>query len=211
MFKKAIYLLLVFSIFFSILAPSTLANEGESESAIDGELNEGESVVDFTDINTTNVGYIPSSLPITLVPPPTLINPIDTMERQKSWYITSKSYQGLTYGGWLYAGASTTSGGSLSATHTRSVSNTFSGTLEVPLKTLTGSIGFDITDSKEVSVTYTSKEYPYGNYRLQYRHVYQTYNVKQDLKYDSRASVSYGTRYIYPKKWVERQYRVIKF
>ncbi|WP_040982900.1 hypothetical protein [Oceanobacillus jeddahense] len=37
-------------------------------------------------------------------------NEITPFARSKRWFATSKTYQGLTYGSWQYAGASTTSG-----------------------------------------------------------------------------------------------------
>lgn len=55
-----------------------------------------------------------------------------------------------------------------------------------------------------------SQEYPNGNYRLEYRHVYKKYKVKQEQKYDPRGKV-YDTQYVYPEQWIERQYRVVKF
>lgn len=75
---------------------------------------------------------------------------------------------------------------------------------------MTATLGFDITDSWGVTVSYSSKEYPSGRYRLEYRHVYKTYKVKQEQKYDRRG-IARATRYLYAKKWVERQYRVVEF
>lgn len=214
MFKKALYLLLAIAMFFSLLAPNTLAAEDdvfEPDSSIEGGLNENESVVDYTEITPVSIEEIntPITLPVfeTL---PTLPGMVDTMERRLNWYITSVSYQGLSYSPWYYAGASTISGGTLSASHSKSVANTFSGTLEVPIETMTATLGFDITDSWGVTVSYSSKEYPSGRYRLEYRHVYKTYKVKQEQKYDRRG-IARATRYLYAKKWVERQYRVVEF
>lgn len=35
--------------------------------------------------------------------------------------------------------------------------------------------------------------------------------VTQEKKYDRRATASYGTAYVYPKKWLEREYRVVEY
>ncbi|OZI11705.1 hypothetical protein CEW92_10415 [Bacillaceae bacterium SAS-127] len=68
---------------------------------------------------------------------------------------------------------------------------------------------FDISKQWSETVSYSTHSYPKGKYRLQYRHVYKEYKVKQDKKYHPRAK-TLETRYVYPKKWVERQYRVVK-
>lgn len=132
-------------------------------------------------------------------------------ERGKQWYLTNEGYVGLSYGGWKYAGASTVSGGSLHANHTSNVSNTYTGSLQASARNIQGLVGFNINYSWGESVGYTSKSYSKGRYRLEYRHVYKKYKVKQELKYDRRGRVVYATKYVYPMKWVERQYRVVKF
>ncbi|SIT71604.1 hypothetical protein [Edaphobacillus lindanitolerans] len=138
-------------------------------------------------------------------------NLITPFERRKGWYGVSSTYQGLTYGSWLFAGASTISGGRLTASHTKTVANRYSGTLKIPIKSLESVVGFDTTKSWSQTVGYVSDSYPNGRYRLEYRHVYKKYKVKQEQKYDRRAPVVYDTKYVYPQKWVERQYRVVKF
>lgn len=50
---------------------------------------------------------------------------------QGSIYAVSKSYIGHSYSGWKYAAGSTISGGFLTASHIKSVSNTYSGSLTV--------------------------------------------------------------------------------
>ncbi|GIN66376.1 hypothetical protein J41TS2_17970 [Bacillus sonorensis] len=130
--------------------------------------------------------------------------------RSLMWFGVSKTYQGLSYSSWKYAGASTVSGGRLTASHTKTVANRYSGTLKIPLRDLEGVVGFDVTDTWSQTVGFVSKEYKKGRYRLEYRHVYKKYKVKQEQKYHPRSKV-YATKYVYPQKWVERQYRVVKF
>lgn len=215
MFKKALYAFLAIAMFFSLLVPNASAFEGDvvgSDDSIDGGLNEGETVVDYTEVTPISIEdvTIPTFTEPLLPTLPTLPGLVDTMERRLVWYITNVQYYGQTYSPWYYAGASTLSGGVLTATHTRSVTNTFSGTLEVPLHTMTAAVGFDITDDYSVSVSYSTRDYPSGRYRLEYRHNYKTYKVKQEQKYDRRGTAR-ATRYLYAKQWVERQYRVVKF
>lgn len=128
--------------------------------------------------------------------------------------LTLFSYKGLSYGPWLYAGASTIDGGTLSASHSNSISNSYTGTLNTTVKAVNASVGFQITKNSTEIVSFTSNPYPKiagKGHRLQYRHVYKRYSVKQERKYDRRASVVCGTAYVYPRQWVERQYRVVTF
>src|SRR5690625_3738860 len=137
-------------------------------------------------------------------------NVITPFERRLKWYVMSSAYQGLSYGAWKYAGVSTLSGGVLSASHTKTVAHRYTGTLQVPLKTLKTAVGFDATKTWSKTVSYSTKAYISGRYRIEYRHVYKKYKVKQQKKYDRRTK-AYDTKYVYPQRWVERQYRVVKF
>lgn len=182
------------------------ANENEQlNEDLYSDLAEGEEVVDtFTELvledeemdNEILVDEDSSSFGI--------------LERRKQWFATSTTYMGLSYGSWRYAGASTLSGGTLSASHTSTVANRYSGTLKIPVKKLDTVVGFDVTLTTSKTVGYSTKSYPKGKYRLEYRHVYKKYKVKQEQKYDRRTK-TYDTKYVYPQKWVERQYRVVKF
>ncbi|WP_162986408.1 hypothetical protein [Virgibacillus sp. Bac332] len=53
------------------------------------------------------------------------------VHKDKKWYAVSKSYIGHSYSGWKYAAGSTISGCFLTASHIKSVSNTYSGSLTV--------------------------------------------------------------------------------
>lgn len=135
-------------------------------------------------------------------------------EANLRWFAMKKTYIGLSYSGWKFAGASTISGGVLHASHTKSISNTFSGNLMVTVKALQGLIGFDTTATSTSTVGYSTPNLPKlagKGHRLEYRHVYKKYKVTQEKKYDRRATKSYGTAYVYPQEWAERQYRVVVF
>ncbi|MEC1179515.1 hypothetical protein P9B03_13535 [Metasolibacillus meyeri] len=202
-FFKASFLL-CFSLALFVFNSHASANELDTD--INAGLSNGEIVVDtFTELIPTN-GVIREEI---FFENDDLIS---TQERRLRWFAVSSTYQGLTYGAWQPAGASTISGGRLSASHTSTVSHRYSGTLKVPIKTLDSVVGFDVTKSWSETVSYTSTEYPTnGRYRLEYRHVYQKYQVKQEQKYDSRVEKVYDTQYVYPEKWIERQYRVVQF
>lgn len=183
----------------------TESSASELDADVNSGLAEGEVVVDFTEVLDDKV--IGTEVPIeNLISP---FNP-NLRERQLTWYVTGKVYQGLVYGDWNYAGASTVSGGTLTASHNSTVANRYSGTFMVPLKSLEAVIGFDVTKSWSVTVGYSSPSYPNGNYRLEYRHVYEKYKIEQDKKYHSDGP-SYDYTITYADKWVERQYRVVKF
>lgn len=185
-----------------IKTTSEVSAETNDDYLHDG-LAEGETVVDFyTEIVPTDDEISVGDIPVNE-------EEFTPFARSKRWFPVSKTYTGHTYSGWMYAGASTISGGVLSASHTSSVSNTYSGSLTLTQKDLASYIGFDVTSSWSRTVSYSTHSYPTGKYRLEYRHVYKTWKVKQEQKYDSRGKV-YATKYVYPKKWVERQYRVVK-
>ncbi len=190
---------LILTLFFINVTESSAS---ELDADVNSGLAEGEVVVDFTDV------VLDDELIGTEVPFEEEISPLE--ERQLMWFGTSSTYEGLTYGPWNYAGASTVSGGSLSASHTKTVAHKYSGTLKIPVKKLESVVGFDVTLSWSESVSYRSKTYDSGNYRLEYRHVYKKYKVTQEQKYDSRGK-TYDTKYVYPEQWVERQYRVVQF
>lgn len=198
------FVTLIFTLFFITSTESSASGINELEVGVNSDLAKGEVVVDtFTDVILDDE-VIGREI---LVEENDIITPYD---RRLSWYGVSSTYQGLSYGQWQFAGASTISGGRLTASHSSTVAHKYSGTLKIPVKSLESVIGFDVTNSWTETVGYTSSDYPSGNYRLEYRHVYKKYQVKQEQKYDSRGKV-YDTKYVYPERWVERQYRVVKF
>lgn len=223
---KKIYVILagiivtIFAFSPSVLAEESISSHADNvgEEIYEQQLNDGllpgEEVVDFyREIPTNNELLNDEVIPDLHNTQNSEITPFSTY-RDPRWFVTYHTYTSLKYGPWLYAGASTLSGGTLSATHTSSVSNTYSGTLSASLSDVNSSVGFDITYGTEKSVTYTSPSYPEladKGHRLQYRHVYKGYTVKQEKKYHGDSTISYGISYLYPRKWVERQYRVVTF
>ncbi|MEK5071728.1 hypothetical protein [Sporosarcina sp. FSL K6-1508] len=196
----------ILSLFFVHAKESSASEYNELDVDVNSGLAEGEVVVDtFTDLILDDevVGA-----EVFFKQKDDLISPF---ERRLNWYGVSSTYVGLSYSpSWYYAGASTVSGGRLTASHSSSVAHKYSGTLKIPSKSLETVVGFDVTNSWSETVGYMSQEYPNGNYRLEYRHVYKKYKVKQEQKYDPRGKV-YDTQYVYPEQWIERQYRVVKF
>lgn len=198
-----VFLLLFFATLTIVLFTGNASKSFASTSEIDSGLADGEVVVDtFTELISDNEEMGKEIF----FEEDNLITPF---ERRLTWYGMSSTYQGLTYGPWLFAGASTVSGGRLTASHSSTVSNNYSGTLKIPIKSLEAVVGFNTTRSWSETVGFVSDSYPNGKYRLEYRHVYKKYKVKQDQKYDKRASKVYDTKYVYPQLWVERQYRVV--
>lgn len=221
--KKIYFLLVGMIVTIFAFVPNVLAEEG-NDTQIDSagdviyeqQLDEGllpeEEVVEFYREIPTNE----QSLNDQAVPDLNNIknDEITLFSRNPRWFAMSKSYRGLSYGPWLYAGASTLSGGRLSASHSSSISNTYSGSLRASAYQVESVVGFTITKGRTKSVTYTSNNLPKlsnKGHRLQYRHVYKKYSVRQERKYHSRSTTSYGTAYVYPRQWVERQYRVVTF
>lgn len=135
-------------------------------------------------------------------------------EANLRWFPTEKVYVEDVGGSWTYAGASTISGGVLIASHSDAISNSFTGNLTVSFSELSAFVGFDITLQSTRTVGYSTKPLPdleNKGHRLEYRHKYHKYKVTQEKKYDRRASKSYGTEYVYPMEWCEREYRVVEY
>lgn len=193
-FNKKVSTLLPTTLTFLLLG-SPLANaEVTPHDPDEGGINNPfENVVELSPLSYIETEELGKEVPI-----PQINDDFIFYERQLTWRPTTKSYVGMSYGKWKYAGASTVSGGSLSASHTSTVSHTYSGSLKIPVKTLEEVVGFNVTKTWNRSVTYTSKSYPKGSYRLMYRHVYKIYKVKQVQQYDPRARI-YDTKYVYPK------------
>lgn len=213
LFSVFCFAALTFTLFF---VTATKSSASELDVDVNSGLAEGEVVVDtFTDLVLDDeiIGkevFFDEVIgkKIFLDEEDNLLNPF---ERRLRWFGMSSTYQGLAYGPWNYAGASTVSGGRLTASHTKTVAHRYSGTLKIPIKDLEAVVGFDATYSWAQTVGFMSKEYSSGRYRLEYRHVYKKYSVKQEQKYDRRGTKAYATQYVYPQRWAERQYRVVKF
>ncbi|WLR43421.1 hypothetical protein LC087_04395 [Bacillus carboniphilus] len=202
----------IFSFNTDISYASELNNNDELNEGVYDGLAEGEEVVDvYTEyVPVEEAKNVEVTQPFQFETDETTGGIVTPQERVKRWYAVSSTYVGHSYSSWYYAGASTISSGVLTASHSSSVSNKYSGSLKVSKKTIEGMLGFDTTKTWTETVGYSSPSYPNGRYRLEYRHVYKKYKVKQIQSYDRRGKV-YATKYVYPQKWVERMYRVVKF
>lgn len=131
--------------------------------------------------------------------------------RTVKWYAKPRVYQGKSYNSWRDSGVSTHSGGRLSVSTTRTVSNNYTGALKVPLKTLEATAGFSIGTSFSRTLSYSSIEYKSGKYKLQHRNEYNRYSVKQEQRLGSSTGKLLDTKTVYPRKWNQFNYRVVKF
>lgn len=209
-----LFLFLLLSIFNVTVYADEIGSEEEKDFLYEG-LKPGETVVDFYSepVSKDELNYENEVLPKEALTENESIEgeSVSPMSRRKKWYLKGgKKYVGLSYGSWRYAGASTISGGVLHASHSSTVANSYSGSLNVTKRDLNAYIGFNTTKSWSKTVSYSSPSYPSGRYRLQYRHVYKKYKVKQVQAYHPKGRV-YATKYVYPKRWIERNYRVVKF
>lgn len=196
------FTLLFFVSDFKVGASSELVND--DPSLYEG-LSDGEEVVDYSIVEEPSVeeeNEILESFDIELSEGEI------TPYRSDVTKPVSKTYQGLVYSGWKNAGVSTVSGGVLKDVVSRERSNKFTGNLTVTKKILKAFIGFDVTYSYKKVSGYETNRLPHGRYRLQYREVHKKYKVKQERRYGGRVI---STSYVYPQKWTEHQYRVVKF
>lgn len=208
--KKVLFTILGFLLIFSVLSFEVKADSlvDEEDPTLHEGLGKNEEVIDFTsvssfDLESKNIVSVKSPLI-----PTDSNNEITPYRVMPKYTIASKQYNGLVYDGWKYAGVSTKSGGTLSDTISRARTNSYSGTLTVTLAALSASAGFDVTYSYNKISGYSTLPYPNGNYRLEYRNVYKKYTIKQN---ETWAGKHIGYDYVYPKTWVEVQYRVVKF
>ncbi len=104
------------------------------------------------------------------------------------WEITSKNFQGETYGSWKEVCREYTDGTStstLSAVLMTTVSNTYTGSLEVPLGKLNAYIGFEIGDAWEESASKSESlaGKAKGTWAIEWRPIYDSYDVTQTRYY----------------------------
>lgn len=205
--KKILFFVLSLSLLFTVsdfeVKASPLLNNNDDDPSLYEGLNEGEEIVDFSSVKesaTVNKDIL-STLSLEL-------DDEITPYRSDVTKPVSKTYVGLSYSGWKYAGVSTISGGVLTDDIVRKRANTYTGNLTVTKGVLKAFIGFDISSSYTRASGYRTNPLPHGRYRLEYREVYQKYQVKQERRYGGRLI---DTQYVYPQKWVEHQYRVVKF
>ncbi|WP_410491873.1 hypothetical protein QMA40_30240 (plasmid) [Bacillus thuringiensis] len=103
-----------------------------------------------------------------------------------TWEVQSKEKAGLEYGPWVRVGEARgkAGGASLTISDSRSVSNTYSGNLKIPIRDLEGTLGFTFGNSFTRTATYNiSVTDPNKVYYVDSRNIYQKYNVKQKSEY----------------------------
>ncbi|MBJ7967900.1 hypothetical protein [Bacillus cereus] len=103
-----------------------------------------------------------------------------------TWEVQSKEKAGLEYGPWVRVGEARgkSGGASLTISDSRSVSNTYSGNLKIPIRDLEGTLGFTFGNTFTRTATYNiSVTDPNKVYYVDSRNIYQKYNVKQKSEY----------------------------
>ncbi|MBP3972910.1 hypothetical protein KAF80_29005, partial [Bacillus sp. WL1] len=96
-----------------------------------------------------------------------------------TWEVQSKEKAGLEYGPWVRVGEARgkAGGASLTISDSRSVSNTYSGNLKIPIRDLEGSLGFTFGNTFTRTATYNiSVTDPNKVYYVDSRNVYQKYS-----------------------------------
>lgn len=132
------------------------------------------------------------------------VNPACIACAQGRWVVKQTSGPSTVYGSWKTI-ASGWGPGSLSKTVSETRSNSYTGTLSASKSAVNAAVGFNITGSKTVSVTYSGSIKAGKQGFLQTRPVYKKYTVKQE--YIKLGKVQ-QTKYVYPRKFWITDHRI---
>lgn len=121
-----------------------------------------------------------------------------------SWRVKKLSGETTVYGSWRTI-ASGWGPGSLSQTISETRSNSYSGTLSASKSAVSAAVGYNISTSKTVSVTYTGDVARGKQGFLQTRPVYKRHTVKQEYV---KIGKVVETKYVYPRKFVWTDSRI---
>jgi hypothetical protein len=123
---------------------------------------------------------------------------------QGRWVVKKLSGSSTVYGSWKSI-ASGWGPGSLSKTVSETRSNSYTGTLGASKSAVNTAVGFNITSSKTVSVTYSGEIKSGKQGFLQTRPTYKKYTVKQTYK---KIGQSDTVKYVYPRKFWITDHRI---
>lgn len=207
LFAFSFLLLLVFSINVSaneIVVPGGYVSDEEYEEAVPEEgFVEVEELIPSEDTSFEGEGLlVPTS-------PGTGITTNSIIRTGSIWNLVSKTKKPDSYGStWKTCVDDISRSGSVSCTITVGISNTYSGTIKVPIKTIEANLGYGLTKSNSIalrkSYTITKGE----RVKIIYRPVYTTYQLKQQRKLGSRVL---ETAYVTSRKYSHVQYDIIKY
>lgn len=132
-----------------------------------------------------------------------------TIARTMKWVVVSKTKLPNSYGPtWKTCVEDISRTGSVSCSLTSSVSNTYSGAVKVPIKTIEATLGYNMTKSHAVTLMKSYTADKGKRVKIIYRPVYTTYKVKQNRVLGSRVL---ETAYVTSKKYSHIQYDVIEY
>lgn len=132
----------------------------------------------------------------------------DTIGRTMKWVAASKTKKPNSYGSWRVCVEDISRTGSVSCTMTKSISNTYSGTIKAPIKSIEATLGYSLTKSTSVALRKTYNATTGKRVKIMYRPVYTTYQVKQNRVVGSKVL---ETAYVTSRKYSHLQYDVIEY
>lgn len=132
----------------------------------------------------------------------------DSIIRTVNWKLVSKTKKPNSYGAWKTCVDDISRKGSVGCTLTTSISNTYSGSLKVPIKTVEASLGYSLTEGNQVMVRKDYNNVNKKRVRIIYRPVYTTYQLKQNRVLGSRVL---ETSYVTSRKYSHVQYDIVEY
>jgi len=124
-----------------------------------------------------------------------------------TWQATSKKYVSTTYGSFKVCGSGKTPA-TMSCSGKSSVSTTYSGELEIPVRTLGAYIGATINKATEKEHSYSKDFKDKGHHELLVRTAYKNYNVVQTryMHLDGQKYKTSTTKTVKVKKYSHLDY-----
>lgn len=128
--------------------------------------------------------------------------------RNAKWGVASKSKVADTYGSWKTCVDDISLTGTVACSHATSVTNSFTGTLKIPIKDLDLSLGFSTSKTTQVTLTKTAPADKGKRVKILYRPVFTTYLVKQEMTVGSKVL---QTENLTAKQYSHMQFDVVAY
>lgn len=191
--------LLIFILAFYTKTPVTHAETLENVTEVETSEVTGETPENATELETPEVTEE--------TPENTEVESLSIIRNAK-WGIASKSKVADTYGSWKTCVDDISLTGTVSCSHSTSVTNSFTGTLKIPIKDLDLSLGFSTSKTTQVTLTKTAPADKGKRVKILYRPVFTTYLVKQEMTLGSKVL---QTENLTAKQYSHMQFDVVLY
>lgn len=199
--------LLIFILAFYTKTPVTHAETLENVTEVETSEVTGETPENATELETPEVTEETPENVTEETPENTEVESLSIIRNAK-WGIASKSKVADTYGSWKTCVDDISLTGTVSCSHSTSVTNSFTGTLKIPIKDLDLSLGFSTSKTTQVTLTKTAPADKGKRVKILYRPVFTTYLVKQEMTLGSKVL---QTENLTAKQYSHMQFDVVLY